>query len=289
VGPQYKAADATDFLLSLDRIAVVDAATIATEPGPTAREVKLSLSTVRDDSRRWTRFEDRLEKARKLANPAFWTHDLVVVVDERVDPESAGEGKYRSGRILGRAYLWSYGERAIVCAADVAAESSESVHLREGLQSTSYLKGDLHGNAVAAAKKALFRVGPRGAPAPPDPSMPSGTWKGTCGLPGRGWSPVEAKLSFEPRGPKLLVSGTMTFIKRTTEAWLEGERKGDRYELRGFMKEKAEPRSEWKLALTVDARKKGEPLRGSLEEINILGEINHMCSFAWPESKRTDP
>ncbi len=96
---------------------------------------------------------------------ASW--EMVIVADQRVDPEIVEQNKFREGIILGRAFVYSFVDDAVVCAANVLAKSSDlltnhKVATQDGKDWG--LVFDLENEAFRAAARGLFRAGPGASP-----------------------------------------------------------------------------------------------------------------------------
>lgn len=168
-GGEYGVSNMIDVLLRNNRLDVVPAAQIATEPGPSKKTLDADLVSV-DGTEKAS--PETLTRVRVHAMPSWWTHDMVIVVDEKIPPKTTGDDSFEGGMLRGRAYVWSYKDKAIVCAGDVVAENSKNIkvmtsptdpsHIPPG--TLSHLDGDLTSQAVIAAQKSLFRAGPPLAP-----------------------------------------------------------------------------------------------------------------------------
>jgi hypothetical protein len=135
---------------------------VATKLGPRRKmlDVSLRLLEGKDDA-------DDLESARKLAERGAWTHDLVLVIDELTLPEMVDGDTFQPGLLRGRGYVWDFGKGAIVCAAMVRVESSDTVKVQLAESQSAakvgaeYLRGDLFQRGIHEAKKSLVVAGPR--------------------------------------------------------------------------------------------------------------------------------
>jgi hypothetical protein len=65
-----------------------------------------------------------LQSLRGVADGTYFTREVLVVADESSAARMDGDS-YLSGRVLGRAYVYDFHQRAIVCVADLDAQSSE--------------------------------------------------------------------------------------------------------------------------------------------------------------------
>jgi hypothetical protein len=116
----------------------------------------------------------------------------------------------------------------------------------------------------------------------PPADFPVGTWSGHCEGGGTWSGGVDAKLTFFATGSIVRVTGMLAFVGRTTDADLSGEKKGNRFELKGSMTEIDSPRTEWNLELTVAAVRPGdEAVSGTFREVTPSWNVVEMCSFAW--------
>jgi hypothetical protein len=117
-----------------------------------------------------------LEKARRLAAKESWDYDIVVVAEEREPPKllapKPGDRSFSfvEGKLRGRAYLYSYAEGKVLCAASVEATSSDDVRASIPLLDPSRpadatmatkLAEDLEANAMSAAARGMVLAGPK--------------------------------------------------------------------------------------------------------------------------------
>ena len=65
--------------------------------------------------------------ARSLMSSARYGHEIVVVAKTARAPRLTSGSSYEPGVVEGRAYLWSFAEGRVLCAADVKASSSPEV------------------------------------------------------------------------------------------------------------------------------------------------------------------
>jgi hypothetical protein len=72
--------------------------------------------------------EALLEGLRRVATRPFWKPDLTLAADLYVAPERLNDDQhFNGGLVVGRAYLWSYDEGAVVCSGTSGAQSSGEV------------------------------------------------------------------------------------------------------------------------------------------------------------------
>lgn len=134
---------------------------LATKPGSMLKKFDLETSYLGDEP-------SALKRMHEAADTP-WKPELVVLIDKKISPKITDDKTFEGGIALGRAYVYSFTDKAIVCAARFLAENSETVtvtmidatHVAPG--SIASLEGDLLTQSVLAAKKALFKAGP------PDP------------------------------------------------------------------------------------------------------------------------
>jgi len=65
--------------------------------------------------------------AEALQHPGRLSYDVVLVARSRKEPHARSETEFVPGRIEGRAYVYDFAAREVVCAADVEAQSSEAI------------------------------------------------------------------------------------------------------------------------------------------------------------------
>lgn len=113
----------------------------------------------------------QLERA---LQPSEWGPELAVVVEKKAAPSVAVRTRkeFEGGAVLGRAFVYDYAAKAVVCASAFTASNSDNVTVRmeKGkVVDGSELEIDLALQAVAAARKQLFKAGPprEDAPSPP--------------------------------------------------------------------------------------------------------------------------
>jgi hypothetical protein len=106
------------------------------------------------DTEKWLRYYGSLENA-------SW--EMVVIADKRVDPEIAEEGKFKSGFVIGRAFVYSHPSEKVVCAGRVVSHSSELLrHKPLTMQNGKdwNLVFDLENETFREAATKLVAVGP---------------------------------------------------------------------------------------------------------------------------------
>jgi len=95
-----------------------------------------------------------------------WEPELDVIVDKFIAPKVAGDKTFDSGIAMGRAYVYSYADKKIVCASVFLVENSDSVTVEllpsGGLApgQAENLETDLYAQAIVGAKKNLAMAGP---------------------------------------------------------------------------------------------------------------------------------
>jgi hypothetical protein len=110
--------------------------------------------------------DDGLARARQLTDPKWLNVDATLVIDRWSEPAAEGD-KFQTGWLVGRFYVYSYDESAIICAADVRAENSDELGVRlhykqdGGFQAAqSDLLRDLYRNGVQQGIDGLSKAGP---------------------------------------------------------------------------------------------------------------------------------
>jgi len=73
------------------------------------------------------RYEEATLYARALDREDRFRYDVVLITTAATAPRAVTGAEYVPGEITGRAYLYDFGSRAVVCAADVHAASSKTV------------------------------------------------------------------------------------------------------------------------------------------------------------------
>lgn len=161
------------FQMGTSPISIVQAKDIAISEGPRYDRVGTALvNDVQSMLFYAYRAKDRQEiddgfaRARQLADPTWLNVDGTLVIDEWAEPK-ADKDSFEGGWIVGRFYLYSYDEEAIVCASDVRAGNSDSlgVHLHYGEDdgfkiAHSDLMRDLYRNSVKVGIDKLAKAGP---------------------------------------------------------------------------------------------------------------------------------
>lgn len=95
----------------------------------------------------YTRLADFEKNVAEVRADAWWDHDLVVVEEERADAERGEEGSFSGGYFIGTAYLWSYAEEKVICAARIRHQ------LTKVASKKTYLNGEEIGDSFGAASK----------------------------------------------------------------------------------------------------------------------------------------
>ncbi len=145
-----------DELVAIEDIGISYAEEASQKPGP-----------------RWFRFESTARGANveksdidRAIDISRSPVDYQLVIDKEIDGKPArGEG-FESGILIGRVYIWDHEKAAIVCAARVAATSSDELDFRvesgtSGQEKLArILKSDLRERALAQAKDRLYVAGP---------------------------------------------------------------------------------------------------------------------------------
>lgn len=161
------------FQLSTTPISVVHAKDLAHSNGPRFYRVKIGLVNYAEGmliSTYWATDEAQVEadidRVRDLIDPEWLAYDATLIIDELSPPRVTGP-TFDSGTLRGRFYLFGYAEQAIVCAADVLAENSESLGVHKHLgddgkfvAAKSDVDRDLFRRGVEAGIRNLVRAGP---------------------------------------------------------------------------------------------------------------------------------
>jgi hypothetical protein len=116
----------------------------------------------------WTKstLRDALAKAREMSQPAWWTWDIVVVVDDEARPDGVDvkAGTFQTGAIGGRSYLYDYQADRVVCAGRFQAQNAARVDYRydlggsQSLEARRAVRTDLDAQALEAGVQALQAV-----------------------------------------------------------------------------------------------------------------------------------
>jgi hypothetical protein len=143
---------ALNILFTIQSVAAVDAENLATERGS-------AFKNFINDVERAERSDS--DTPPNTASLLDFRPELVLVIDHKTDAKM-GEGKtFDGGVLLGRAYLYDYRQKAIICAATVLAENSDSVQITRSFgDSKDALEGDLIIQALNVAKARLVKAGP---------------------------------------------------------------------------------------------------------------------------------
>lgn len=114
--------------------------------------------------------DELLARAKALAAQSFWTRDLTVVVDLKVDPklDKPDASTFQSGAARGVAYVFDYQQKKIACVAEFFSENSAVVEFATpkyaaGAMGNFAISDDLEANVLESAKHALYGTG-AGAP-----------------------------------------------------------------------------------------------------------------------------
>ncbi len=106
---------------------------------------------------------DVIRWARHYADPKNTSWELVVVADRRIDAKLIDRDKFRSGLILGTAFVYSYVDERVACAGSVLAENSDMI-TAHGVKTTDGkdfdLQFDLDNEAFRSAARAMYVAGP---------------------------------------------------------------------------------------------------------------------------------
>jgi len=151
-----------------NQMMVVDKAAVASPPSVRRKHIaqmldfeQSSLNAPRPgdndvvaDVIRWSRY---------YADPSNTPWELVVIAERRIDAKLVDRDKFRSGLILGTAFVYSYVEERVACAGSVLAENSDMV-TAHGVKTTDGkdfdLVFDLDNEAFRSAARAMYVAGP---------------------------------------------------------------------------------------------------------------------------------
>lgn len=105
-----------------------------------------------------------LALATEIGSDPYWDWELVVVTAEHRAPLFNPDG-FIGGEIAGKAFVWSFKEGRVVCAADVHATSQPEMKLsidpkNQKMQQHHELNEDLENQAYRAAIEGLRAVPP---------------------------------------------------------------------------------------------------------------------------------
>lgn len=153
------------------------------EAGAAQYESDLDRSWYREDGP-----EDFMRRVEGFARAPGPVYEVIMVVQERRDPVGGSPTTgFIPGYVRGRAYLYHYDMGRVICAADIHAESSESVEYRtttiaggvnlgDPLAAYGALQADLQDQVRRTIARDLrFAAGdPLPAPALPQPNSPDG-------------------------------------------------------------------------------------------------------------------
>lgn len=161
------------FQLGTTPISVVHSADLTTSRGPRAYRLETALfNDVQSRLEHTSRAQNQAQidaafaRADELASTDWTAIDGTLIIDRWTEPVATGE-TFESGRVYGRFYLYSYAEQAIICAANVDAENSDSLGVQvvptaDGGKTgaRSDLLRDLYRRGVEDGVKDLQKVGP---------------------------------------------------------------------------------------------------------------------------------
>jgi hypothetical protein len=144
-----------DELCAIERLGIAYADEVGTKPGPRGFQLASLLGDT--EPRKW-----QLDDLLKTEN----AYDFELVIDAEIPPKIVSDKEFEPGHIRARFYVWDNGKNAIVCAAKVVAESSDSLRAtgpdqaQVDLQMKSGLVSDLREQALAAVKGHVYVAGP---------------------------------------------------------------------------------------------------------------------------------
>lgn len=162
---------AADALLGPSNKKVVRGGLAEVRP-PRASMMEDQVRRLRDELRpemlRANRDPERLVgEAAALADPAWWTWDLVVVVQDSASPGAidVGTETFQAGAAWGRSFVYDYSDHRIVCAGEFFATNSGVVTFtsQPGMEFGKALGAaafDLDANVLQAGIDALVKAGP---------------------------------------------------------------------------------------------------------------------------------
>ena len=114
--------------------------------------------------------DEALALADKLGSDDYWGWELNIVADAYNRPSYSDDKSFKSGTVLGRAYLYSFPNGRILCSGDVVAQNRKSITLEiepkvKGEQRHQMLEDDLKNSAFRVAVQQLRAVKEQPAPA----------------------------------------------------------------------------------------------------------------------------
>jgi hypothetical protein len=110
--------------------------------------------------------------ARSFSLPYRLRSDVVVVASRLEHPTKSGASSFEPGEVAGRAYLYDFAERRVVCAGDVHARSSNTIAYvfesgptspasqDQGPRLTASLEDDFRVQLEQATRASLVRLTP---------------------------------------------------------------------------------------------------------------------------------
>jgi hypothetical protein len=93
--------------------------------------------------------EEVQQRATDVASGPGWGWELIAVAQQTRPPARAGEGTFTPGRIVGRAFLWSFADRRVVCEGTFEASNSDEVStMHVSARTRALLGNDKHEMAL---------------------------------------------------------------------------------------------------------------------------------------------
>lgn len=168
------------YALATTPISVVHIADIEKSDGPRWDRVQNTLVNDIDslligvyDATDPTEFHEKVAKAKELADISWIPVDGTLVVTRHIPAVIDGKS-FTSGQLDGRFYVYDYSKQAIVCAATVTVENSDTLGVHVHQDDAGALVGavsdadrDLFKNGVREALKSLYVAGPLLVPIDP--------------------------------------------------------------------------------------------------------------------------
>ncbi len=141
--------------------------------GPRARMMAREIEDIRQllDDADMLRYsgktgEDLVAEASEMADPGWWTWDLVVIIDKTTSPSQVDEagGTFVAGQARGRTFVYDYTAGKVVCAGEFLATNAETVeytrHFIDPPAAHGAVHTDLHAQALEQGIRSVAAAGP---------------------------------------------------------------------------------------------------------------------------------
>ena len=141
-----------------EQMMVVDADKLATTQSVRQKNIEQMIASERErldgtnaaDTEKWLRY---------YGDPKNYAWEMVIVATKHIAPTNAVGGKFTEGIVEGVAFVYSHVDNKIVCAAEVAAQSSSLLRTAKATEGFE-LAFDLDNEAFRAAAQKLVAAGP---------------------------------------------------------------------------------------------------------------------------------